>query len=371
MKKRIYIALASSAMLLASFTASAQEDISQIFKAGINDVGYLAQEYMKPAGAGFAAGLGANWYNTAATHSVLGFDLTFGTSVAFVPTSNQSFSLSGLTNLTPNAGVTTAPTFGGSGDGVLLKLVQPATIMGVPNPKAGQVITQFTTPGGISKYIPSANVQLCLGLPLGTDVTVRYTPDVTVKGMNAGLWGVGIKHNVKQWIPVVNLLPFDASVMVAYTKFKLNYAFESQLDYTALVNDPNTIKAPAQNLSAGQGFTMEADALMANFIVSKSLLFFTPYVGVGVTRTNFNLSFDGVYPLLGAPITTPGADFGKFTVDYYPNATTALPKVTYSEVMPGATVGFRLKLFFITALHAQYTFQKYPTASVGFGINFR
>lgn len=357
MKKQIYISLASATMLLASFTATAQEDISSIFKAG-GAIGTLAEGYLKPAGTGFAAGLGANWYNTAATHSVLGFDLTIGANVSFVPSSDQNFSVMGLPNITPvNPNVTTAPTFGGTGSGVDLQL------------KAGNtVVSTFRTPDGISKYIPNANLQLGIGLPMGTDVTVRYSPDVKVKGMNVGLWGVGVKHNVKQWIPVINVLPFDASVMVAYTNFGMDYAFENQLKANDLVSNPALMLNSStidDSKSVNQGFKLHADALMANFIVSKSFLGFTPYVGVGVTRTNFTVDFTGSYPTLGAPISPDP----RASVVYKTSAD--LPNVSYNEVMPGTTVGFRLKLFFITALHAQYTFQKYPTASVGFGINFR
>ncbi|MFZ4454800.1 MAG: DUF6588 family protein [Bacteroidales bacterium] len=370
MRKHIQITLSAVAFLLTSFTASAQEQISEIFKAGVADVGYLANGYLKPAGVGFATGLGSNWYNTAATHGVLGFDLTLGVSASLVPTSDQTFSLSGLTTLSPKTG--DIPTFGGSGAGTTLQLLQPNTIdvngSTIPNPKAGQLITTLTTPKGMTKYIPSANIQLGIGLPLGTDITVRYTPDVNVKGMDVGLWGVGIKHDIKQWIPVVNMLPFDASVMVAYSKFKLNYAFEKQLSYTQL-GDPSMVKAPAADLSANQGFGIEADALMANFILSKKFLFFTPYIGTGLTKTSFNVNFAGVFPMLGAPITTPGADLGKLTVQYLDSE--KLPKVSYSETMLGTTIGFRLKFLMVVAMHAQYTFQKYPTASVGFGINFR
>lgn len=370
MKKRIHIALCAFALSFASYTTNAQEQISEIFKAGVGDVGYLANGYLKPAGVGFATGLGSNWYNTAATHSLLGFDLTFGTSISMVPISDQTFSLTGLTTLSPKTGE--IPTFGGSGDGTTLKLLQPNMIdvngVQIPNPKAGQTITTLTTPKGMTKYIPSANLQLGIGLPFGTDITFRYTPDLNVKGMNVGLWGVGVKHDIKQWIPVVKMLPFDASVMVAYSKFKLNYAFESQLRYTQL-GDPSMVKAPAADLSANQGFGIDADALMANFILSKKFLIFTPYVGAGITKTNFNVNFDGVFPLLGAPITTPGADFGKLTVQYLDSE--KLPNVSYSETMLGTTVGFRLKFLMVVAMHAQYTFQKYPTASLGFGINFR
>jgi hypothetical protein len=357
MKKQIQITLGALALLLLPFSASAQEDISSIFKAG-GAIGTLAEGYLKPAGVGFAAGLGSNWYNTAATHSVLGFDLTIGASVSFVPTSEQNFNITGIPNISPvNPSVTTAPTFGGSGSGVDLQLKSGST-----------VISTFKTPDGISKYMPSANIQLGIGLPLGTDITIRYSPDLKFKGMNVGLWGIGVKHNVKQWIPVVNMLPFDASVMVAYTNFGLDYAFDGQLKANDLVSNPPLMLNSAtidDSKSVNQGFKIHADALMANFILSKSFLFFTPYVGVGITRTNFSLDFTGSYPTLGAPISPDP----RASIVYKTSAD--LPKVSYNEIMPGTTVGFRMKLFFITALHAQYTFQKYPTASLGFGINFR
>ena len=179
--------------------------------------------------------------------------------------------------------------------------------------------------------------------------------------MNVSLWGIGLKHNIKQWIPVVNMMPFDASVFLGYTKFKQDYLFPSQLTAADLVN-PSLLSSTDYSGSKNQGFSMNIDALVANLIISKSLLFFTPYIGVGITRTNFDFGFDGSYPVLGNP--SP-----KIPVVYVDGANIA--KVSSSETMLGTTVGFRMKLFFITALHAQYTFQKYPTASVGFGINFR
>ena len=185
-----------------------------------------------------------------------------------------------------------------------------------------------------------------------------------MNGLNVSLWGIGLKHNIKQWIPVVNMMPFDASVFLGYTKFKQDYLFPTQLTSADLVN-PVLLSSTDYTMYKNQGFSMSVDALVANFIVSKSFLFFTPYVGVGLTRTQFDFGFDGTYPVLGNP-ATPTSKIPATAVD---GATIA--KVSSTENMLGTTVGFRLKLFFITALHAQYTMQKYPTASVGFGINFR
>jgi hypothetical protein len=141
------------------FSAKAQSDISDLFKSGVNDLQTLANGYIKPFGYGFSAGLGNNWYNTAATHKVLGFDITVGASGVFTPSSDKTFSLSGLQKLTAvNSSDKTAPTFGGKGDGVDLILRQ--TVNGT-----SQTITQFRTPKGVSRVTPVPSFQVTLGLP--------------------------------------------------------------------------------------------------------------------------------------------------------------------------------------------------------------
>ncbi len=348
----------------AAFTAMfsqlyAQESISSIMAAGVSDMNKLAEGYLKPAGVGFSAGLGSNWYNTAATHKLLGFDLTVGASVSTTPSSDQTFSLEGFQKLSPVGSVKTAPTFGGNGDGALMNLTQN-----------GVVISQFTTPKGITKYTPTPNLQLTIGLPLGNDLSVRYTPSLKLEGLSTQLWGVAVKHDVKQWIPVVESLPFDASVLVGYTNFSMDYSFKSAITPDVLKQGGTLGVYDGTGIDwakAGQGFDIKANALTANLIVSKKVAFFTPYLGVGFTKANFDISFAGKYPVLGNPILTPGANFGKLSVD----AVNDPINLSYSEFMPGATVGFRMKVLFVMALHAQYTMQKYPTASIGFGINIR
>lgn len=369
MKARLHLGIVAMGAMLIAMPLKAQEDISNIFKAGLADVNKLMDGYMKPAGVGFAAGLGSNWYNTAATHKMLGFDLTLGVNGAVTPTSDQMFSLSGLSKLQPlNSSVTEAPTFAGKGDGVDMVLRQPATINGQANPYAGQIITQFKTPEGLSRYIPTANLQLTVGLPLGNDLSIRLLPTIKKEGAEASMWGIGLKHDVKQWIPVVKMLPFDASVFVGYTDFTLKYLFPEVITPDDLAENPNQIVLPSGNPDySGQRLEMKANAFTANLIVSKKISFFTPYVGLGFTKSEFKLGCVGTYPMLGDAITTAGTNFGKIQV-----VTKDDPiNVSYSNNMVGATAGFRLKILGVMAFHFQHTFQKYSIWSAGFGVNFR
>jgi len=372
MKKMIFSLLA--VLLAGGYSSSvrAQNDISNIFKAGVTDMNKVAEGYLNPAGKSFAVGLGSNWYNTAAVHKTWGFDLTFGVGVVQAPAADQMFSLTGLTNLKPNdPNITQAPSFTGSGDGVLLNLMQPQTIDGNPNPLYPGKITSFTTPKGVSKYVPTASIQLTIGLPFINDLSIRLVPTVKVSGYEASIWGVGIKHNIKQWIPVVKDLPFDAALLLAYSRFDMNYAFPDSSRITpdnlvsggssSYVQDPDV----ASRDYSKQGMKVSAASKTVNLIFSKKIAFITPFIGFGVTQSNFELNMVGNYPTLGEPVQS-GTSY-KMQIKNIANPINLTPP---SETMTNLTLGLRLKLAIFT-LHAQYAFQKYPVASAGFGITMR
>lgn len=48
---------------------------------------------------------------------------------------------------------------------------------------------------------PLPIAQLSLGLIKGTELMVRGFPKFEVEGYKAGYFWVGIKHDIKQWIP--------------------------------------------------------------------------------------------------------------------------------------------------------------------------
>jgi len=289
------------------------------------------------------------------------------------PGSERTFDISGLTNLKPTvAGTTTAPTFSGSGSGVELNLMQPhylndgKTVNPLWNNGTGKIVS-FTTPKGVSKYVPVPNIQFTIGLPIINDLSIRWTPSTTISDAKISSWGVGVKHNIKQWIPGVKLLPFDASVLVGYTHMNVKYAFStsSQITPNKLVSEGmDYIADPNLNDYSTQGMAMTAKAFTAGLVISKKLLFFTPYIGVGLVKTSFDLDMVGNYPTLGDPVLSGGTY--KMQIK---NVSDPI-KVSGAETMANATLGFRLK-FGLVSFNAQYVAQKYATASAGLGISFR
>jgi hypothetical protein len=376
MKRIIY--LTATALLICSSlsTIKAQDDISNIFKAGVVDLNQVANGYLKPAGNCFSAGLAANWYNTAAVHKLFGFDLTIGVGVIAAPQAERMFDLSGLTNLKPTIpGTTQAPTLAGTGDGVELNLMQPhfmsdgTTVNPLWNNGTGK-ITSFVTPAGLSQYVPTASIQFTVGLPLINDVSVRYSPTVQSSGFEVSMVGIGIKHNLKQWLPIVKNLPIDVAVLLAYNKFNLKYTLptEDQITPDKLVSGGlDFIPDATSSDYSTQGANVVAKAMIANLIISKKLAFITPYLGFGVTKTNFDLTMNGNFPTLDGIALPFGATTPKMQIKNISNPF----QVSSTEVMPNATIGLRLKIMWLFSLHAEYTLQKYPIASAGFGITIR
>lgn len=354
-----------------SSVAQSNNDLSKLFRVGFSDLETVATGYVKPVGVGFAAGMGGNWYNTANTHDVLGFEINLNAGALFVPDKDKTFSLLGLKKLqTVDPTKTTAPSFSGSGSGTDVAIYQnDTTIAGKFIPKTA--IAKFTTPDGVAGIIPALCVQGTIGLPKGTDLTIRFLPKAEIGGVNGSLWGVGVKHNIKQWIPGLDEVPFSLSVMLGYTKFNLDYSFESKdrVYPWTLVNDTSKIglSYPSGSDYAGQGFKINTSSLMANVIVSKTLLFFTPFLGLGFNQNNFKFNFKGDFPVLTDAVIS-GSTTKPLT--YKVENLKDPIQLDYKTFMPNATLGFKLK-FGIVGLHAQYTFQEYPYASGGLNFGFR
>ena len=66
------------------------QGIGNLLLAG-EDASLLTENYLSPAASGLMSGMNSGWYSTAKTHKKLGFDITIGTSMSFMPSSAQTF----------------------------------------------------------------------------------------------------------------------------------------------------------------------------------------------------------------------------------------------------------------------------------------
>jgi hypothetical protein len=375
MKKKILKLLILSFIGLIPMSLSAQlGDVANILKGGVSDANKLTKAYLNPVGKGFAVNLSNGWYNTAKPHSFpnpgklsffLGFDITLTASVMVVPDVDKIFDVStlDLTTLTPT-GVTKSPTVSGSGVGAELGFGK----YNLPNNGGNAYLSKFNMPSGASlNYIPSFMLQGGIGLPFSSEIDFRYVPtmELPVVDGKIGLWGIGIKHDIKQWIPVISMLPFfDISAQMGYTTFKSSVS-GSLLPLKPFSDNPDmyyTGNVTASQFN-NQGIELNASSFTGNIIVSTDIPVFNVYAGIGFYTASSTLKMTGNFPVPTISTANPT----KATIISAPNP------VNVDFTGNGgfrSNIGVRLKLL-VLAINADITYAGGSTIyTAGFGINF-
>jgi len=342
--KRVYGIVFSCVFgTLFSIQASAQDDLETILKSNLQDGTKLINGYVDPFMKTISTGLNNGWYNTAKPHKVAGFDLTVTVNAVTAPTSANYFNINDLklTNvqLAPSQpqGISNGnvPTLFGAD-------VQPV-YQYKDNPS-----NTYQGPAGLDlkksigmNALPVPMVQLGFGLPKGFELKLRFFPSTKLgDNGNAQLFGFGVMHDVKQYIPGIKLLPFDLSAFVGYTHLKLDY----NLDPTA---------------HPDQRGSFEVNSTTIQGVISKKMSVITLYGGVGYNISKSSLGLLGKYDIDGDNVY---GDKAKGEIDPLNSK--------FSASGARITAGFRLKLAVFT-LHADYTLQKYSTLTAGFGISVR
>ena len=330
--------------LLFSFCASApsfaQDEIDQLMSESIDDGRKLISAYVSPFMNSVSLGLNQGWYNTAKAHKIAGVDLTVTANAMTIPQSDLFFDVSKLdlqvVELDDNSlDYPHAPTLLGPERQPTFRFTDEET----------GLTETYVGPGGVDlkenlgkNWVPVPMANLGIGLPKGTDLKLRFTPTINM-GDDGSLkiFGLGIMHDVKQWIPGMKLLPFDLSGFVGYTKFKLEYYFDAE-------NNPD------------QRGIFEMNATTVQGLISKKFSVLTLYGGLGYNIANSNLAMKGTYDI---------NDDGQAG----PNEVDPLD-LKFSASGFRTTAGLRVKLAVLT-LHADYTLQKYKCLTVGVGISVR
>jgi hypothetical protein len=316
----------------------AQDGFDELLEGSIEDAEKLVGAYVAPFMKTTSASLNQGWYNTAKAHKIAGFDLTITVNAMNIPGTDLFYNVDDL-NLdnieldpsSPGYANGQAPTLFGPEDAPRFRL------------KDDPFATPFEGPGGLDpkgniglNRIPVPMAHFGIGLPKGTDVKVRFVPTQNFDGTELKLFGIGVMHDIKQWIPGIKLLPFDLSGFVGYTKMSVTY----QIDDTAGNEDQ-------------QGsISMNATTIQA--LISKKFSVVTFYGGLGYNIAKSNIALKGRY------------DFD----DNGSKETVNPVNLDYAASGPRLTGGMRLKLAIFT-FHADYTLQKYNCLSAGFGLAIR
>src|SRR6187455_3238282 len=87
MRKRALIYL----FTMISLSTMAQDNLDDLLKGSIADATILLQGYISPGMKSIGSGLNMGWYNTAKPHDKFGVDLTFTTSLMYIPPSEKFY----------------------------------------------------------------------------------------------------------------------------------------------------------------------------------------------------------------------------------------------------------------------------------------
>ena len=178
-------------------------------------------------------------------------------------------------------------------------------------------------PEALTKIFPTATAQLTVGTVYGTNVAIRYFPDVNIGDLGKfSYFGVGLIHNFGVWFP--NPIPLDLTIGFFTQKLKVGTIFES-------------------------------NASQYGIYASKTLgviVSFTPYIGLTVETSKTTVNYD--YTLTG-----PGGVQQKGTANFE----------LKGENSSSAVVGFNLHLGVIN-INADYKLAKTKTASAGISFGF-
>ncbi len=332
MKKLLTLVLVFTSML--SFS---QIDLESILEGGTSDAQTLLRGYVQPFPTGFGNGINGGWYTTAKAHKLLGIDISVIANAAFVPTSAETFTFNNAdyTNIKlddTSKSTDQLPTLFGS------QKLADRPLLAFSDGNGNSISTSALPGSGLKEAtgynaVPSPMVQAGIGLFKNTDLKIRFVPKQTGDEYEFSTFGVGIMHDLKQWIPFVKRLPFDVSALVAWNSVKSKFFLDAQ-------NEPT------------QALEFNTKTFMLQVLASKKLSIFTLYGGIGTT------SYDTDVNMLGQYTTSQNVNY------------TDPIKLAYDGSSMRTNLGLSVKLLFIN-IAAEYALQEYNVFTVRAGFTIR
>jgi hypothetical protein len=188
-----------------------------------------AKEYTKPLATFFGT-----YFNSGSYYSA---DLPETFQFKFSIIGMYTFTTDGQKTFTPNPGV----------DGY--------NVSGTTSTFIGEEGNYYIGPGGFLAYPGGFNVgsvgagiYQAAGSLMGTELMVRFFPSVEISDIEAGLWGIGLKHEISRWIPG---LPFDLALQILYNSFSLEYKGTNIEDYFKIDSKNFAVNAHASKTFSG------------------------------------------------------------------------------------------------------------------------
>lgn len=335
----IFLCLVSLPLFLKAQNTSAMNNMENLFRMyetsaerGLKDVTSYLEGYLNPMMKGIGFGVSNGWYSTAKPHQLGGFDIQVTVSAAFIPDKDLFFTIDSLYEVSvvypgdkrfPTlVGENSAPRFQHNTTGEYIDGLPGIDMEGT---------LDFS-------FIPVPMAQVGFGFLGNTDVKLRYVPKIkdAKSGVSFNMMGLGGMHDLKQYIPGADDMPFELSAFGGFTRMKMETDLSNAKDGSQLAT-----------------FSVYSSTLQLT--ASKSVSIITGYVGFGATHSHLGLKVTGEY----------STDSNSATLEIKDPL-----DLGFNAVSPKLTVGLEMK-FLVLKIHFDYSLQQYQTVTGGVGITIR
>lgn len=343
--------------LLLSFFVATQltqaQDLGSILTAA-EDANLLTENYIRPGMKGLMYSMNGGWFTTAKTHKKLGFDITITANASFVPNEDLLFAFvpSDYSFLSLPNGETSLPTvMSENNNGAIVDV-------SVPVGDGTFKVASFEMPGGIANdlpinAVPSPMVQVGVGLPFKTDVKLRIVPKLNFdNNLDASLFGLGLQHDLTQYLGPIDRLPLSISILAAYTTMDVNYDVDS-------INGLNEVTVT----NGVAEFKLNTWTVQA--IASLDFKIITFYGSLGYNNGSSSMKMKGDYN-----VTYDIQDGNGIVIQSISETFKDPVNLEFEANGVRATIGARLNLAFFK-IFADFTIQEYNTATAGIAFSFR
>ena len=333
--KKFLFAVTASLLIIGLAHAAFDDDLKKLAEEN-------GKNYIQPFATAFGTNMNSGLFHTARPHRLLGFDIKVSFMGAMIPDEALTYTFAIPDSIPFDTLMISTENFYGYKDFVAPTVFGSNELTEIPPDEAAllnsledafgyqpadsivdqakNAATLILPPGVDFSIFPLAMPQVSVGLPLKSEIMLRFYPKSKINDDigEFGFFGIGLKHSISQYIP---LCPVKIAAQFVYQRLEVG----------------DIIKSTHTNL---------------NLQVSKSLILITPYAGIGIETSDMEIEYT---------IESPGSYLDGQTVKFD----------IEGENSMHFRAGLNINLIPFLGFNAEYAFGKYNVFTLGAYFSFR
>ncbi|MGQ1788374.1 MULTISPECIES: DUF6588 family protein [unclassified Saccharicrinis] len=310
--------LISTVLLVSTLLVRGQKEVVSFLQSP--EVSHeLAKAYLTPMGEMMHGSLHTGWYRTAKTHRFLGFDVSLSMSTSTTPSDKRGYYVDHIPELDQYYAVKdgsfsiAANMAGETNDHPVIRSKTDGREIQLPKGEGEDKISLPVLLAGI-------------GLPYNTELRIKLMPNLDMGNIGGvSQYGIGIKHSIKEYIPVLENVPaLSLAIFGAYS---------------SIINDVSVEYPTAE--SSGQLLEGTINGYSGRLLIGIDVPVFSAYMGAGYASSSADYALKGNYyvgdPALQQEEANPlyvNYKFGRLVLDFGVKA-----KLGMVELFAGYTPG--------------------------------